>query len=196
MTRLTKTEIATHKTWLAAWREPAAMAQYVDAVNDHMGSKDFFNQAGVEFLRDAWAAAEFAGKRGARQVRLVAGQWPDFELRLDGRVEQFECVEADTPGRRRGDEYRDGELAVEDDPVEDWCDRAAKVPEAIRAAVGKKLTKHYDGKVQLLIYLNINEFGIRQKEIESAFPEATAKAKDQFGAIWILWKARVYRPWG
>jgi len=202
MTRLTKIEIAAHKAWLARWREPTDTEQYVEDVNDYMGSKDFFNQAGVEFLRDAWAAAKFANKRRAKEVRLVAEKWPDFELRLNGQVEQFECVEADVPDRRRGDEYRkmedlagpDGFL-VEDDPVEDWIARAKKVPEALRAAVEKKVGKRYAGKARLLIYLNINEFGVCQQEIESSFQYVTERARDNFEATWILWKEKIYRPW-
>ncbi len=31
----------------------------MSAVNDGVGSADFFRQGGVEFLRDAWLAAEF-----------------------------------------------------------------------------------------------------------------------------------------
>ena len=59
------------------------MAAYVSAVNDAMGSADFFRQGGVEFLRDAWLAAEFGRHRQSSSVRLVPEreQWPDFETR-------------------------------------------------------------------------------------------------------------------
>jgi len=176
--------------------------RYVDAVNDRMGSKDFFNQAGVEFLRDAWAAGEFGALRGAGDVRLVADEWPDFELRLNGTLERFELVEADLPGRRRGEEYREAEVraasggvGVENDPVEAWIERAERVPEALRAAIKKKIGKHYATRSSLLIYLNIGEFGIRQQEIEASFPPSTELARDEFQAIWILWKKKAYRPW-
>jgi hypothetical protein len=61
-------------------------------------------------------------------VRLVPEreQWPDFEARDGGGIELVECAEADVPGRRRGDEYReaDGVLTGEHDPIEDWIARA------------------------------------------------------------------------
>jgi hypothetical protein len=58
-------------------------------VNDAMGSADFLRQGGVEFLRDAWLAGEFGRHRHSSFARLVD--------------------EADVPGRRRGDEYREPE---------------------------------------------------------------------------------------
>ena len=71
MTRLTKDEIVEHKKWLAASREPGPLADYVNHIMDYMGTEGLFNQAGIEFLRDAWVAARFAGLRGATTVRLV-----------------------------------------------------------------------------------------------------------------------------
>src|SRR5271157_4968185 len=93
MPRLTKSELARHRAWLSDWRSPADMAAFVSAVNDAMGSADFFRQGGVEFFRDAWLAAEFGRHRQSSSVRLVPEreQWPDFEAR-DGDV-----IESDTP---------------------------------------------------------------------------------------------------
>jgi hypothetical protein len=47
----------------------------------------------------------------------------------------------------------------------------------------------------LLVYLNIGEFGIRQAEIEAAMTPAMAPALPCFSRVWVLWKARLYRPW-
>jgi hypothetical protein len=180
------------------------MAAYVSAVNDAMGSADFFRQGGVEFLRDAWLAAEFGRHRESTSVRLVAEreQWPDFETRAGGMIERVECAEAVVPGRRRGDEYReaekrsaDGGLVVEDDPMEDWIARADLVPAALSAVVATKIGKLYAGRASLLVYLNIGEFGIRQPEIETAMAPAIAPALPCFQRVWILWKSRLYGPW-
>ena len=62
------------------WRAPVEMLGYVEEVNDAAG-RHFLIQAGLAFLRDAWAAATFARIRGASAVRLVDGEWPDFELK-------------------------------------------------------------------------------------------------------------------
>jgi hypothetical protein len=180
------------------------MAAYVSAVSDAMGSTDFFRQGGVEFLRDAWIAAEFGRHRQSASVRLVPEreQWPDFEAQGGGVIERIECAEADIPGRRRGEEYREakkrkasGGPDVEDDRVEDWIARADQAPAALSAVVATKIGKHYAGRASLLINLNISEFGIRQAEIEAAMRPAIAPALPYFDRVWILWKTRLYGPW-
>jgi hypothetical protein len=204
MARLVKTERAHHRAKLSDWRTPADMAACVSAVNDAMGSADFFRQGGVEFLRDAWLAAEFGRHRQSSFVRLVPEreQWPDFETRAGDVIERVECVEADVPGRRRGDEYRhaaeraaNGQPHIEHDPVEDWIARADQAPAALSAAVATKMGKQYAGSASLLVSLNIGEFGIRQKEIEAAMAPAIAPALPYFQRAWILWKVRLYGPW-
>src|SRR3546814_2409582 len=65
MTRLTKAELAQHYAWLTSWHMPEETIFYVRQVNDYMGSVDFFAQAGVTFVRDAWAAGHFGQVRGA-----------------------------------------------------------------------------------------------------------------------------------
>jgi hypothetical protein len=169
-----------------------------------MGSADFFCQGGVEFLRDAWLAAEFGRHRQSSLVRLVPEreQWPDFEAQGGSGVERVECVEANVPGRRRGDEYRDAEkrtakgaVTVENDPIEDWIARADQVPVALSAAIATKVGKNYAGHASLLVYLNIGEFGIRQAEIEAAMTPAVTPALPYFQRAWLLWKARLYGPW-
>jgi hypothetical protein len=204
MPKLTKAGLADHRAWLSEWRAPGEMAAYVAAVNDAMGSAGFFRQGGVEFLRDAWLAAEFGRHRQCSLVRLVAerDQWPDFETRGGGADECVECAEAGVPGRRRGDEYREAEERIangqpnfEHDPIEDWIARAGQVPAALTAVIATKIGKHYAGRASLLVYLNIGEFGIRQAEIEAAMPLAIAPALPHFQRVWILWKARLYGPW-
>ena len=204
MARLTKSELARHRAWLSDWRTPAEMAAYVAAVNDAMGSADFFRQGGVEFLRDAWLAAEFGRHRQSSSVRLVPerDQWPDFEARGGDVIERVECAEADIPGRRRGDEYREAEKrnagggpAVVDDPLEDWVSRADQAPAALSAVIATKIRKRYAGRASLLVNLNISEFGIRHAEIETAMAPAVVPALPCFERVWILWKARLYGPW-
>ena len=204
MPKLTKPEKTRHRTWLSEWRTPADMAGYVGAVNDAMGSGDFFIQGGVEFLRDAWLAAEFGRHRRSSLVRLVPEreQWPDFEAKTGGILERVECAEVDLSGRRRGDEYRDaderkaaGKPFAQSDPIEAWIARADEVPSALASVIETKIAKNYAGRPDLLLYLNIGEYGIRQSEIEAALPAAAAPALPYFGRVWILWKAQLYGPW-
>ena len=195
MKRLEKHEIAELKARLAEWQTPAAMHDLVDATMDGLGSENLFNQGGLAFLRDAWTTAGFGKMRKAEKVRLVAGNWPDFELEIGGQVEAFEAVEADKPGRQRGLEYRKGIGEVEDDSVEDWIAEAEQAPVWLEAASQKKADKKYGARAKLLIYLNLNEWGIRHSEVVSCFPHATRAVKGLFEEVWVLWKDRAYRVW-
>lgn len=163
------------------------------------GVADFFGQGGAAFLRDAWLAGEFGRLRDCDAVRLVppADRWPDFEARRSGEVECVECVEADLPGRRRGDEYHraEGCHAVEHDPVEDWTARASVTPEALAAAISRNLEKRYPPGASLLVYLNIGSWGVRQAEIEAAMGAAVEPALPNFRRVWILWEGRLHGPW-
>lgn len=160
-------------------------------------------QSGLTFVREAWVASRFAQARGADAVRIWPKDRPDCELTLGGRRELFEIVEADQPGRKRSTEYKErmqkaerGELVVvECDPVEEWIARAANGPKMLRDAAAKKANKDYEPGISLLIYLNLGEYGIRQKEIEAAMRPATACAKDAFLEVWVLWEGGAYLVW-
>ena len=195
MPRLTREEITELERRLAQWQTPKAMSSLVDDAMNQVGSVDLFNQGGLALLRDAWIAAEFGRIRQAEQVRLVADTWPDFELKIDGRVEAFEAVEADDPERRLGDEYRKSSGKIKDDPVEDWISRAEQAPSWLEATSRKKALKRYGARANLVVYLNLSEYGIRQKEVEDCFPLTTAAVKDSFDAVWVLWKKRAYPVW-
>jgi hypothetical protein len=193
--RLTKIEIADLKSRLAAWQTPDAICELYIATVERIGTVTLFNQGGLAFLREAWLAAEFGKARKAQNVRLVSDTWPDLELMIDGHVEAFEAVEADDPERERGREYKEDNGEVEMDPIENWIARAEAAPSWIEAACRKKAAKHYGGRANLVIYLNMNEFDVRQTEVVASFPHATQEAKGTFDAVWVLWKERAYRVW-
>jgi hypothetical protein len=195
MARLTRKEIADLECCFAQWQSPDALSTLVDEAMNRIGSRDLFNQGGLAVVRDGWTAAEFGQARQATQVRLITDAWPDFELKIHDQIEPFEGVEADDPQRRRGDEYRNSTGEIEDDPVEDWIARAEQAPIWLEAACRKKANKKYSTRSNLVIYLNLGEYGIRQKEVERSFSSATAAAKDSFNSIWILWKKRAYLVW-
>ena len=183
-----------HFKWMSQWRSPREMNEYVDELMAAAGSKALFNKPGTTFILEAWIAGHFANVVGATTVRLIDDQWPDLEVRLNDNLIRFEAIEADVPGRKRGDEYRQPPKMVED-PVEDWIARAEAVPGALQTAVRKKQAKLYSKHENLLIYLNIREYGIRHREIISAFPDATKDARDIFKSVWILWKEQAFEVW-
>ena len=107
--RLAKEKLRENRAALEQWQKPGKMLMRARALMDIMGNADLFNQPGVDFISEAWAAAQFAKGRRALAVRLVAAseQWPDFEIRTRGQViERWEFTEVDNPTRRRGLEMR------------------------------------------------------------------------------------------
>jgi hypothetical protein len=195
MPRLDKARVRQLKNDLAQWLPPAEALEIVQQAMELLGSVDLFNQGGLDFIRDAWIMGDFGQTRGAGRVRIILDSWPDFELWIDDRVEQYEAVEADDPRRRRGHEYRTRQGELLHDPVENWVARAEDAPSWVESACRRKVNKCYAQKTNLVVYLNMNEFGIRQDEVENAFPRATAVAKDNFDCVWVLWKNRTYLTW-
>jgi hypothetical protein len=195
MARLSPDDISRLKRHYAEWRTPEELSLLVDETMDRLGSADLFKQPGLAFVRDAWIAAAFGKRRNADRVRLIDDTWPDFELMIGGQTEAFEAVEADDPQRRRGDEYETNTGRLTPDRVEDWIARAEQASAWLTGACAKKVGKRYAKRENLVIYLNLGEYGIRQKEVEGCFESATAAAKDAFDAVWVLWKERAYLVW-
>lgn len=197
---LTKAERESWPIRLEQAMPPNEMVRLVDELQVILDAH-MLVQAGLAFVRDAWTAGRFAQARGADTVRLWPGDRPDCELTFDGKHELFEIVEADQPGRRRSEEYRDlirrsemgeGEAAELD---EDWNVRAANAPQMLEHAATSKAAKGYDPDIGLIILLNLTEHGFMRREIEAAMQPRTACAKDAFREVWVLWQGAVYPVW-
>jgi hypothetical protein len=106
-----------------------------ESIMDYMGSVDLFNQPGVAFIRETWAASKFGVARSADSVRLVPEKvrWPDFEIQMDSRVGQWEFTEADVADRERGLEYRRGTPRARD-----YVALIERAPEALGVAATRK----------------------------------------------------------
>ena len=195
MPRLSKTEIKKLKLELEEWQTPANFYDRVKSITDAIESVDFFNQAGLTFLREALLASQFGKARNASLLRLAKDRWPDFELKIDGVVEPFEVVEADDPLRRRGQEYKNNSAMVTSDPVENWIWRANQAQLWLKTACEKKVAKKYGAKVNLLIYLNMSEYGIRHQQVVDCFASATDIAGENFDCVWVLWNDHPYLVW-
>ena len=184
------------------WHRDLAMAQdtivfaaKVDAFAERYGDY-VLTDPGSPF-RDAHCAAVFANLCGAKQVRLIDANQPDFEVECDGQWQAYEVTEADMPGR-----HRDAEIKAERQAAaharmlssDEWLnpDCAKRI---LANASEKKARKDYDPQFGLLIYLNPGEFGIYQQEIERLMPDATAVAGSYFREVWVLWKGVAYNPW-
>jgi len=148
----------------------------------------------LKFLHDAFVLARLAKHLCAEKVRLAepSAQWPDGLVQLEGKIRNIE-VTSTHGGRKLGAEYRNHEgLSVEEDPIEVWVSRAESIPKYLDEAIDVKRGKCYGAPCWLVVYLNISEWGIHQKQIEAVIAEVKARYAPSFEAISVLWKGRFY----
>ncbi len=182
---------------LSEWMVTADFARIELKFREKFAGYQFFNQAGLTFLREAYMASVMARGLGFANVRLSnkTEDAPDFFLKDLALQYDVEMVEVLEDGRKRGAEPWDSS-AITSDPVENWIRRAEQIPSQLRNAVIKKRKKNYSDKnFCLAIYLNIGDWGIRQTEIENCFHENTAIAKDDFLIVWLVWKDKLFELW-
>ena len=189
---LTNDEIQQARQTLAQWQAPDVFKTTTDALCARCASKDWFNSPHLKFLHDAFVLARFARTQEVESVRLAGPleRWPDGLVRLDGKDHNIE-VTSTHGGRRLGKEYREVTGPTRD-PVENWIARADSIPKYLDEVIAAKAKKRYSSPCWLVVYLNISEYGIRQKETEAVIAETKARYAPAFQAISVLWKGRVY----
>jgi len=149
---------------------------------------------GSKFLHDAYVLAKFAGKVGADEVCLAPKNetWPDGFVRLGDRVHKVE-VTSTHGDRKLGEGYRNPS-GWRSDPVEDWVARADSIPEYLDKAIGDKVNRYGAARnaCWLVVYLNIDEWGIRQTQIEQVIADTIFRYRDRFENLSVLWKGKLY----
>ena len=156
-----------------------------------LNSEDWFNRPYLKFPHDAYVLAEFVKLTPVESVRLAGAseRWPDGYVKIAGKIQNLE-ITSTHGGRKLGDEYQ-GVKRVQMDPVENWIARAESIPHYLREAIDGKRKKNYGSSCWLVVYLNINELGIRQAGVESAIEAVKAEFAASFEAISVLWKAKL-----
>jgi hypothetical protein len=189
---LTPEEIQDTRKALSCWQSPDDFKAVTDAACVRCVSNDWFNIPKLKFLHDAFVLARFARKQKVDGVRLAepAEQWPDGYVRIEGRIHNVE-ITSTHGGRRLGQEYREV-TGPTMDPVENWVERARSIPKYLNEAIEAKSKRHYSSPCWLVIYLNISEYGIRQKETEAAIALIKTRYQGLFEAITVLWKGTIY----
>jgi hypothetical protein len=169
--------------------EPEVLLTKYRAIRKSISSKEFFRSPKHQKTMEMWCAAHFA-RAYSRYVRPCAVLIDDvdiqtdvdFELELDGVCHPFQVTEVMEPGRRRGDEYRNGDpVGARGDDIESGAAHGASW---IRVGLENKLSRGYAGvsKLNLLVYLN---FAGRNQEYVRLRAVCGEVAK-QFGSVWLL----------
>ena len=125
--------------------------------------------------------AEFVNLAPVERVRLAGpfARWLREDRRQDTqyRNNQYPC---------RPDAWREYRVCktVRMDPVENWIARRVH-PHYLRQAIAAKA---YGSPCGLIVYLNINEFGIRQAESEHAIEAANGCSRELSCSLALLLK--------
>ena len=187
---LTPNELKRVHEELAVWHSPADTRQAADNLTKRCRSSEIFQNPRLKFLLDAWTLAIFVGHKPVDRVRLAAAsdRWPDGYVQIGQRTENVEVTIALTARRKLGDEYKPGPNKPTLDPVDNWVERAEGIPAALEKAIEKKLAKRYGRSCWLVVYLDINEYGIRQRETERAIAAIKQRHAQSFGGLFVIWK--------
>jgi hypothetical protein len=185
-------KLAEARPWFESWRSPSEFADRYGELRPIADASFQFNRGEAKWLLEAWIIAKFGRLRGFSKIKLNRVDPPDAFVLSEAFEIPIEITEVLEPGRQRGREYRLGESGLTEDPVENWVSRADKLPLALETGVGKKQKKQYSKDTELLVYLNINEFGIRQVEIEAEIKSILVRPTTPFFKIHVLWKEKLF----
>jgi hypothetical protein len=179
---------------LTEWRSPADFRIVVQALHRRCTSHDFFNEPGLQFLRDGWILAEFAIRyRGVERVRIADRKedWPDGYVSIEGQDKKIEATSVISRGRRLGDEYKFSKNR-RPDSVEHWLARAEDLGGALEKVICQKVEKGYGSSVTLVVYLNISEYGIRLGQCRNAIHDVKQRYLGCFVDLHVLWKDELF----
>jgi hypothetical protein len=178
---------------LERWQTPAEFIAKVEELARAIKSEPLFNRAAVGFLLDAMVLAEFVKFHATEKLRLVEQkrQWPDGQIGTPEAPVDVEITEVLEEGRKRGVEYR-SDNQPNDGTADDWRKRALAIPEQLEKTIERKVRKGYGKKCMLVIYLNMSNYGVLQKETEAAIAEIKAKYAKDFLEIRVLWQGKLY----
>lgn len=192
---LSNAEVRQARIELAKWHLPTQFRSLVRSLHRRIHSSDYFSRPDLKFLQDAFVIGEFVHRKPVEEVRLAleSERWPDGFVRLADKVHKVE-VTSTHGGRRLGDEYRRSDKTTfERIEVEELARRAALIPQALTKAIEAKIAKQYADahSAWLVVYLNINEHGIRQVETERAIEAIKQRFASAFESLFVVWKEKV-----
>jgi hypothetical protein len=181
-----------------AWQIPEDMIALADQLSEALGY-DAMMRIGRTF-REAFIAGRFARRRGAEQVRLLKEDGrtntPDFELQIGGRTLRFETTEADIPGRRRSDEFRQPPRV---EPI--IFTNLDVMVERMRELASAKAAKQYDDCHGLVIWVNPPAFSFNPQMRWDSLVRGGEPAAAAFTEVWamrgegsLLWLNGVEQP--
>ena len=189
-------KLANARSWFEELRQVDEFDQRQTELAGMIGANLLFNRGEAKWLLEAWILKKFARFVDASQIRLNRPDPPDGYAIFESSTVPMEMTEVLEPGRKRGLEYRKSKPELEFDPGEDWLRRAESIPEALRQRISAKLSGRYSAETELVVYLNIGEYGIRQRQVENLIVSLLKNSLGPFVAIHIMWKEKLFSSSG
>lgn len=162
--------------------------QKVSETRKHVKAADFFSSPKFKKTQELWCAAHFCAG-----LELVSGPYriwvsekdeqtdADFELEVAQERIPFQITEVQTPGRRRGDEYRGRSEGPWTD--EDRERGTIQGAEWIRSAIAKKADRYSQpDDLNLLVYVNFPAWGQQYIDLVAH----THQEASRFASVWLL----------
>jgi hypothetical protein len=180
-------DLARKTSELQDWQATADFQALVADVNRALGHCELWSNPGKP-VREGWVIASFARRINASHARLLP-ETPggvDGQIRHGDRVTDVEVTAAIEADRKPSLE----KPGVEHDPVEKWEARFQHIAPQLNARISEKAEKPYAATTTLLVYLNINEWGIRQKVVLDQIERLQSRNRTRFDDLRILWKDR------
>ncbi len=173
------------------YREPLNLLNEVEKENEKIPNEAFFKDPGHQKDTEKWCASVFGLGYSQYCKKCVVkvndskrDTSPDFFLKVNGQVFEFEVTEVQKEGRKRGKYFKDlnnnPHLSEEYRP--EHCRQES--PRLIYEAIKKKASKYYEnnGNLNILAYVNLDTENLDRNEILNKSKEFLST----FASIWII----------
>jgi len=171
--------------------EPLDLLNAVEKENEQVSSEIFFNNPKYQKAQEKWCAAvfgvgfnEYCKKCRIRINESKHHTSPDFFLKIDDQVFEFEMTERQEPDRKRGKYYKEikqNSLMLTPNRPERGRQEG---PSWIYQAIKKKVEKCYSNcrNLNILVYANFDAHTMDRK----AILQKSREFADKFASIWII----------
>jgi hypothetical protein len=173
------------------YREPLNLLNEVEEENEKIPKEVFFNDPGHQKDTEKWCASVFGLGYSQYCKKCVVkvndskrDMSPDFFLKVNSQVFEFEITEVQKEGRKRGKYFKDlkNNLYLTEEYKPEHCRQEG--PRWIYEAIKRKASKCYEnsGNLNILVYANLDTENLDRNGILSRSEEFSGT----FASIWII----------
>ena len=180
------------KITIDTYLNPSTLLGIVEKENESVPKDIFFNDPQYQKAMESWCAAIFGIGYSEYlkrcEIKINKSDFPDFYLKQDDKIFEFEITEIQNKGRKRGDYYK--ELKKNPDILTPYRPEKGRqeAPKWIYDAIKKKVMHYGNCKdINLLIYANFSATTLERNKILNAIKEF----KGTFSSIWLITNSQI-----